>query len=87
MAAGLAIIQAACQRAIQQGDNTLLVRLMELIKCHIDLNEETFLTALAAKLQQPEFADAHQLWVVSHLAAKHRTTAQAQGMSARNQGA
>jgi hypothetical protein len=44
---------------------------MERIKCHIDLNEETFLTALTAKLQQPELADAYQLRVVSRIAARH----------------
>jgi hypothetical protein len=82
----LEIIQAACLRALQQGDTTLLVQLMELIKRHIDLSEESFLTALTAKLQQPEHADAYQLWVVSHLAAKHRSTAQAQGIPPSNQG-
>ena len=81
----LEILRVASLRAVQQGDSTLLVRLMELIKCHIDLSDPEFEAALAAKLQQPDLADAYQLWVVSRLAAKHRSTAHTQGILARDQ--
>lgn len=81
----LEILRVASLRAIQQGDSTLLVRLMELIKRHIDLNDPEFEAALPAKLQQPELANAYQLWVVSRLAARHRSTAHTQGILARDQ--
>ncbi len=72
----LAIIEVAGERGLQQGDTRLLVRLMELIKRHIDLNDPDFEAALTAKLQSPESAEILQLWHLASLAARHKRSAQ-----------
>lgn len=68
----LAMFETACLNEIRQGGNTSLVRLMELAKRHIDFGNEEILSEIRARLQQPAFTDAHQLWVISCLAAKQR---------------
>jgi hypothetical protein len=71
----LAIVETGCVRALQENDHTPLVRLMDLIKREMDLYDPQFISDLAAKLDQPEYADALQLWVVAGLAAKQRRAA------------
>ena len=66
----LVIVEVSCRQALHKGDNTPLVRLMELIKKQIDLHDPDILAALTAKLQEPEYADALQLWTLARLAAK-----------------
>jgi hypothetical protein len=71
----LAMFETACLNEIRQGGNTSLVRLMELIKSHLDLKDAKVIAELGAKLQQPGNADAFQLWIVARLAAKQRRVA------------
>jgi len=68
----LAILEVAGRHAIRTGDTTLLVRLMDLIKRGIDLDDPAIAARLAEKLSHPDFADAYQLWVLARLAAKQR---------------
>jgi hypothetical protein len=44
-----------------------------LIKREMDLYDPQFISDLATKLHQPEYADALQLWVLVNLAAKKKT--------------
>jgi hypothetical protein len=71
----LAMFETACLNEIRQGGNTSLVRLMELIKSHLDLKDAKVIAELGAKLQQPGNADAFQLWIVARLAANQRRVA------------
>jgi hypothetical protein len=80
-----AIIEVACLRGLHQGDTTLLVSLMDLVKRQIDLNDPQFATALTEKLQSPESAEVLQLWHLASLAAKHKRNAQG-GSAARSEG-
>ena len=69
----LAMVETGCAQKLQKKDHALLVRLMDLIKSEIDLNDPQLLSALGTKLAQPEYADALQLWVVARLAANQRS--------------
>jgi hypothetical protein len=66
----LLIVETACQCGLQQGDTTQLVRLMELIKRQVDLNDPEFEAALASKLQSPGAAELLQLWLLAGLASR-----------------
>jgi hypothetical protein len=68
----LAIVETGCSQGLKKNDPTLLVRLMDLIKREIDLHDPELISDLTAKLEQPEYADAHQLWVLARLAANQR---------------
>ncbi len=67
----LAMLEVACLRGLQQGDSTLLIRLMDLVKHRVDLNDSEFEAALIEKLRAPESAELLQLWHLAGLAAKH----------------
>ena len=73
----LAMVETGCAQGLQKNDNTLLVRLMDLIKHEIDLHDPQFLSALGTKLAQPEYADALQLWVLARLSANQRQAGRA----------
>ena len=68
----LAMFETACLDEIRQGGTTSLVRLMGLIKSHLDLKDAEVIAELGAKLQQPGYGDAFQLWTVARLAANLR---------------
>lgn len=68
----LAIVEVACQRGLQRGDANLLIRLMELIKRHIDLVDSDFESALVENLRSLESAEVLQLWHLAGLAGKHQ---------------
>ena len=63
------MVETGCAQGLQKNDNTLLVRLMDLIKREMDLHAPQLLSALGTKLAQPEYADALQIWVLARLAA------------------
>lgn len=71
----MTIIETGCDQALQKNDTSPLVRLMDLIKREIDLDDPKLIADLTAKLEQPEYADALQLWVLAGLAAKQRRAA------------
>ena len=75
----LAMFEIACLHEIRQGGNTSLVRLMDLVKRHLDLKDAKVAADIAAKLQQPGYADAFQLWIVARLAANQRRVAKGGG--------
>lgn len=76
----LAMFEIACLHEIRQGGNTTsLVRLMDLVKRHLDLKDAKVIADIGAKLQQPGYADAFQLWIVARLAANQRRSAREGG--------
>ena len=71
----LAMFETACRHELSQNDNTSLVRLMSLVKRHLDFKDAKVITDLGTKLQQPAYADALQLWIIARLAANQRRAA------------
>lgn len=68
----LVLVEVGCQQALEQSDDSPLIRLMELIKLQRNLDDPAFLQAVEAKLSQPGYADTLQLWTAATWAAKER---------------
>lgn len=64
----LAIMEVHCGRALKKGDDTPVVRIMDMIKKEVDLHDPEILSAVENKLEVVHHAEALQLWKLTKLA-------------------